>query len=151
MSEEKDTLNVLSFGSLEDFAEGVKWEAENNVVRVEGVIRKEPNRAIGDHWVHYLVVITALMRDGNTAACLLEVGGCWALFRRNQPYHGHNLDCALEVVRDYLTGQGLSVASGIWNSGAVLDNGFLATTDQWTFQDHKLVPSNRQSVIEEAV
>ena len=74
MSEEKDRLNILSFGSLEDFAEGMKWEAENNVVRVEGVVRKEPNRAVGDHWVHYLVVITALMRDGNTAACLLEAG-----------------------------------------------------------------------------
>lgn len=54
MSEEKERLNILSFGSLEDFAEGVKWEAEDNVVRVEGVVRKKPNRAVGDHWVHYL-------------------------------------------------------------------------------------------------
>lgn len=138
-------LSILNFGSLEEFAEGMRWDAKDNVVRVEGVIRKEPNRAIGDHWVHYLVVVTALMRDGNTAACLLEVGGCWDFDRRHgQSHHSRNLDRALEMVRDYLAGQGFTVAPGIWNSRAMLENGFLASTNLWSFQGNELVPVDGQ-------
>ena len=76
MDEKDRVTNILSFGSLEEFAEGMRWDTKDNVVRVEGVIRKEPNKAAGDHWVHYLVVVTVLIADGNSAACLLEVGGC---------------------------------------------------------------------------
>ena len=51
------------------------------------------------------------------------------------------------MVKSYLSDQGYTVASGIWNSRAVMDNSFLATTNLWTFQDHTLMP---KVLVEEA-
>ena len=141
------SANVLSFGRLEDFAAEVH-PAPGEPLRVEGVIRTTPTKGGPGPWLKYVVAVTTRLANGDVAACVIEVGGCWELFRKEESHHYDNLGRALELTKDYLVAQGHPVGTGIWNPSDVLDNGLNANTGLWTFRDKKLVP--REEVESEA-
>jgi len=134
------TANILAFGSLEEFQQAA---SALQPVCVEGVVYQQAAKSHGDYWLSYRILITNLRPDGNIAACLLEVGGCWKLFHDNSPHHDENLKRAEALVEDYLKSKGLTVDPGIWNPHEIMEQPFKATTDLWTFQDKKLVPTDQ--------
>jgi hypothetical protein len=136
---QKPTDHVLAFLSLEDFAEDVI--PLDNLVRVGSVNRSLPIKDAPCPLLQWLVIVTAWLADGQTAACSIQTGEAWEIFARDETCHHGNAEQAATLVRQYLETQGLAVGKGILNPGVVMDNIVKASTDLWHFEDKKLVPN----------
>lgn len=135
MSAIKANGHVVSFLSLEDFAEDVV--AADDLVRVDVIERLVPNGAL--EWVQWWVVATARMVVDGMAMASILIGDTARVFIRDELHHPMNAQRAAGLVRQYLEGQGFVTAPGVWNLSAVVTNLVAGRTWLWRFEGKKLV------------